>query len=146
MTDGGFANVRIAQGFHTFFLMPDPQGSLRDKLESIERLQKLFEAFSDIDLLKTLFFLYSRYNSPVDESFISKGTGISRERTAQIMEKLSQNKLVFRSFGTTANGDIAFYMFSQESTVLPLLCFADEILTDNMRDFVMDFSRSKGLF
>ncbi len=62
------------------------------------------------------------------------------------MDVLCRNQLLFRSFGTTARGDIAFYLFNQESAVIPLLCFADEIQTTDMRDLVVDFSRTKPLF
>ena len=146
ITDGGIACARIAPGFRTFFLMPEPKGSLRDKLADIESLQKLFEAFADADLLKILFNLYTRPNTPVDATFVSKQTGIPLKRVEAIMDVLCRNQLLFRSFGTTARGDIAFYLFNQESAVIPLLCFADEIQTTDMRDLVVDFSRTKPLF
>ena len=146
ITDGGIACARIAPGFRTFFLMPEPKGSLRDKLADIESLQKLFEAFADADLLKILFNLYTRPNTPVDATFVSKQTGIPLKRVEAIMDVLCRNQLLFRSFGTTARGDIAFYLFNQESAVIPLLCFANEIQTTDMRDLVVDFSRTKPLF
>ena len=146
ITDGGIACARIAPGFRTFFLMPEPKGSLRDKLADIESLQKLFEAFADADLLKILFNLYTRPNTPVDATFVRKQTGIPLKRVEAIMDVLCRNQLLFRSFGTTARGDIAFYLFNQESAVIPLLCFADEIQTTDMRDLVVDFSRTKPLF
>lgn len=146
VTDGGISCARIAPDLRTFFLMPEPKGSLRDKLADIENLQKLFEAFADIDLLKILFNLYTRPNTPVDATFISSETGIAVKRVEHIMHTICKNNLAFKSFGTTAKGDIAFYMFNQESSVIPLLCFADEIQTKDMRDFVVDFSRSKPLF
>ncbi len=146
VADGGIACARLAPGFRTFFLMPEPEGSLGDKLKSIEEIQKLFEAFADTDVLKILFTLYERPNTPSDATFVSKQTGISLKRVEQKMDVLCKNNLLFRSFGTTAEGDIAFYMFNQESAVLPLLCFADEILTTDVRDLIVDFSRRKPLF
>ena len=40
VADGGIACARLAPGFRTFFLMPEPEGSLGDKLKSIEEIQK----------------------------------------------------------------------------------------------------------
>ena len=38
ITDAGLACVRMSENFKTFFLMPEPKGSLRDKLADIEKL------------------------------------------------------------------------------------------------------------
>lgn len=146
VTDDGIASARIAPDFRTFFLIPEPKGSMRGKLADIKSLQKLFEACSDADLLKILFNFYTRPNTPTDATYISRETGIPLKRVEKIMDVLCENNLLFRSFGTTAGGDIAFYMFNHESSVIPLLCCADEILTTDMRDFVVDFSRRKPLF
>ena len=146
ITDAGLACVRLSENFKTFFLMPEPKGSLQDKLADIEKLQKLFETFSDIDLLKVLFDLYTRPNNAIDATFISRETGIAVKRVEQIMDTLAENNLVYKTFGTTADGDIVFYMYIQESSVIPLLCFADEIQTKDMRDYVVEFKRSKPLF
>lgn len=146
ITNAGLACVRMSENFKTFFLMPEPKGSLRDKLADIEKLQKLFEAFSDIDLLKVLFNLYTRPNNAIDATFISRETGIAVKRVEKIMDTLAENNLVYKTNGTTADGDIVFYMYIQESSVIPLLCFADEIQTKDMRDYVVEFKRSKPLF
>ena len=126
--------------------MPEPKGSLQDKLADIEKLQKLFETFSDIDLLKVLFDLYTRPNNAIDATFISRETGIAVKRVEQIMDTLAENNLVYKTFGTTADGDIVFYMYIHESSVIQLLCFAYEIQTKDMRDYVVEFKRSKPLF
>lgn len=144
--DGGIACARLDPDFHTFFLMPEPKGNLRDKLADIHKLQKLFEAFADIDTLTVLLLLYTRLNTPVAASFVSKETGISKERAEEIMERLCQSNLLFRTLATTSDGDINIYLFKQESAVIPLLCFADEILSENIRDIIMDISRTKPLF
>lgn len=146
ITNAGLACVRMSENFRTFFLMLEPKGSLRDKLADIEKLQKLFEAFSDINLLKVLFNLYMRPNIAIDATFISRETGIAVKRVEQIMDTLAKNNLVYKTYGTTADGDIVFYMYIQESSVIPLLCFADEIQTKDMRDYVVEFNRSKPLF
>ena len=88
VADGGIACARLAPGFRTFFLMPEPEGSLGDKLKSIEEIQKLFEAFADTDVLKILFTLYERPNTPSDATFVSKQTGISLKRVEQKMDVL----------------------------------------------------------
>lgn len=71
--------------------------------------------------------MYSRLNTPIAASLISKNTGIESKEVDRCMEILCKNNLATRSSVATADGEIYSYMFHQESSVIPLLCFADEI-------------------
>lgn len=145
MQDGGIANIRISPDLHHFFLMVEPQGSLKDQLSDIDSLQKVFETFSDKKMLKIIFYMYSRLNTPIAASLIGKNTGLDVEEVEQCMERLCDNNLVTRTVVATADGDLSSYMFNQESSVIPLLCFADEICKRDYRDIIWDFSRTKPL-
>lgn len=145
MQDGGIANARLSPDFHHFFLMVEPQSSIKDKLADIETLRGVFEIFADKKLLKIIFYMYSRLNTPIATSLISKNTGIETKEVDRCMEILCKNNLATRNVVATADGEIYSYMFHQESSVIPLLCFADEICKKDYRDFIGSFDRTKPL-
>ncbi|MDY3862326.1 MAG: helix-turn-helix transcriptional regulator [Ruminococcus sp.] len=145
MQDGGVATARLSPDFHHFFLMVEPQSSIKDNITDLETLRGIFEIFADKKLLSIIFYMYSRLNTPIATSLISKNTGIDMPEVDRCMEILCQNNLATRSVVATADGDIYSYMFHQESSVIPLLCFADEIAKKDYRDFVGSFDRTKPL-
>ena len=126
--------------------MTEPKGGIRRQLRNPDVLCEVFKLFSDKKIMKIIFYLYSRLNTPIDTSLISKNTGIDMKETDRCMELLCKFGLANCRAVATANGEINSYMFNQESSVIPLLCFADEIQTKDMRDYVVEFKRSKPLF
>lgn len=146
MQDGGVATARLSPDFHHFFLMVEPQSSIKDKLSDMETLRRVFQIFADKKLLRLIFYMYSRLNTPIATSLISKNTGIEMNEVDRCMEILCKNNLATRSVVATADGEIYSYMFNQESSVIPLLCFADEIAKKDYRDFIWSFDRTKPLF
>lgn len=145
MKDSGISTVRIAPDFRYFFLMVEPKNSIKDHLADIDTLQKVFEIFADKKLLSIIFYMYSRLNTPVATSLISKSTGLSCAEVDSCMDKLCKNNLATKNVVATADGEINTYMFKQESSVMPLLCYADEIAKTEYRDFLWDLNRSKPL-
>lgn len=145
MQDEGIATARLSPDFHHFFLMVEPQSSIKDKLADLETLRSVFQVFADKKLLSIIFYMYSRLNTPIATSLISKNTGIDIREVDQCMEILCKNNLATRSVIATADGEIYAYMFNQESSVIPLLCFADEIAKKDFRDFIWSFERTKPL-
>lgn len=145
MQDGGIATARLSPDFHHFFLMAEPQSSIKDKIADLDTLCGVFQIFADKKLLKIIFYMYSRLNTPIATSLISKNTGIDMHEVDRCMEILCRNNLATRSVVATADGEIYSYMFHQESSVIPLLCFADEIAKKDFRDFVSSFDRTKPL-
>ncbi len=143
MRDGGTANARLSPDLRYFFLMVEPQGSIRDRLSDIEALRRVFQVFADKKMLSIIFYMYSRLNTPIAASLISKGTGIEISEVDRCMEILCMNNLATRSSVATADGNIYSYMFRQESSVIPLLCFADEIAKTDFRDFIAGCDRTK---
>lgn len=145
MQDGGVATARLSPDFHHFFLMVEPQSSIKDKLSDMETLRRVFQIFADKKLLRLIFYMYSRLNTPIATSLISKNTGFDMNEVDRCMEILCKNNLATRSVVATADGEIYSYMFNQESSVIPLLCFADEIAKKDYRDFIWSFDRTKPL-
>lgn len=146
MRDSGMATARIAPGFRHFFLMLEPKGGISEQLSDTESLCRVFALFSDETLLKVLFSMYTRLNTPVAASLITKNTGLSSQEVERYLDILCQNNLVKRTAIATAAGDIYSYMFNQESAVIALLCFADELVRRENHEFLWSFSRTKPLF
>lgn len=140
--DGGIADARLSTGFRHFFLMVEPQGGLLSHIGEREQLRRVFEIFADDRMLKIIYYLYSRLNTPIDATLISKNTGLDVEEVERCMEILSDNNLADRTVIHTAGGEIHSYMFRQESSVIPLLCFADEIRKKDFKDFMISFDRT----
>ena len=146
MQDGGMATVRFSPDLRHFFMMTEPKNGINNCLSDIEELRKVFAIFADRDLLKIIFCMYTRINTPIAASLISKKTGLAIDRVERCMETLCKNKLAMRSVIDTADGELYCYQFSQESSIIPLLCFADEICKKDFRDFIWDFSRTTPMF
>ena len=146
MRDSGMATARIAPGFRHFFMMLEPEGSLSAQLSSVEDLCRVFTLFSDETLLRILLSMYQRLNTPVAASLITRNTGLPSEVVERYLDILCQNNLVKRTAIATAAGDIYSYMFNQESAVVALLCFADELVRRENHEFFWSFSRTKPLF
>ena len=145
LQDGGISTARLSPDFHHFFLMVEPKSGIKEQLSHPEKLRKVFKLFSDEKLLKIIFYMYSRLNTPIATSLISKNTGLAIDEVDRCMEILCDNRLATRSVVATAEGDIYTYVFRQESSVIPLLCFADEICKEDCRDFAGQFCRTKPL-
>lgn len=146
MQDGGMANVRLSPDMRCFFLMVEPHDSINRQLSDMEKLRKVFGIFADKKLLKIITYMYTRLNKPIDTSLISKNTGLDTNEVDHCMEILCKNHLATRNVIETADGEIYSYMFNQESSVIPMLCFADEIAKEDFHDFIVEFSRTKPLF
>ncbi len=144
--DAGILDMRLAEDFRYFFFMPEPDGGILNKIESIEDLQRLFSVFADMNILKIILYMYTRLNTPIDASLISKNTDIDKDQVEECMKILEENNLVDINYIETAQGDVASYTYRQESSVIPFLCFADEIHKKFMIDYWVQFERTKPLF
>ena len=143
--DSGITTMRVSPNFHYFFLMPEPEGGIKQQLADRESLRRVFEIFADEKLLKIIFYMYSRLNKPIATSLISKNTGLSTVEVDRCMTKLCETHLATCEVIDAAEGKINAYLFHQESSVIPLLWFADEISKKVFRDVFVDLDRSKPL-
>ena len=145
MRDEGMCIARLSRGVNAFFLMKEPKNSLREFFVDTEAMRKVFEVFADKNILDIIFYMYTRLNTPIATSLISKNTGLSIEKVDECMEKLGKANLVNKSVIETANGEMYSYMFTNENAVIPLLLYADEITKTKMWEYMWSFSRTKPL-
>ena len=145
MQDSGMATVRISDDFRHFFLMTEPRDGIKSYLGDIEALRSVFAVFADEKLLRVIFYMYSRLNTPVTTAVISRNTGISEEELEECMEPLCRQNLATRLVITMLDGETNAYQFRQESSVIPMLCMADEITRTYYCDFISTFRRTKPL-
>ena len=145
MQDGGITTVRLSPDFQHFFLLVEPKNSIKDHLADPQKLREVFRVFADEKLLRIIMYMYSRLNSPIATSLISKNTGIDDKEVDRCMDVLCKNNLATRTTVATADGEMNSYMFHQESSVIPLLCYADEIAKKEFRDIMGSFDRRKPL-
>lgn len=143
--DNGIANSRISPGFQHFFLMVEHYGSLKEHLADPEALRHVFEIFADKKLLRIIFYIYSRPNTPIAASLIAKSTGLSSEEVDNCMKILCSNNLAIHKVVATIEGEMNAYIIRPESYAVPLLCFADEIAGNYSHPFWGNFDRSKPL-
>lgn len=143
--DNGLATARLSEDWNHFFLMTDPKNGIKSQLSDMETLRKIFEIFADKKMLNIIFYMYSRPNTPIATSLISKNTNLEPDEVDRCMKILCDNRLATMNTAATADGVIFTYMFHQESSVLPLLCMADEIAKKDYRDIVARFERQKPL-
>ncbi|MBE6925060.1 MAG: helix-turn-helix domain-containing protein [Ruminococcaceae bacterium] len=142
MHDEGMVAVRTSPDFRHLFLLLEPKNGLRANLLEPEALRRVFELLADATKLKLIFYLYTRLNTPIAASLISKNTGLSEAEVDWHMEGLYQGGLVKRTAIAAAEGEIYSYMFNQENAVIPLLCFADEIARQEDPPLLWSFNRT----
>lgn len=146
MQDQGMAVARVTPDFRYFFLMEEPEGGLQAQLADMERLRQVFALFADPTLLKIISYLYTRLNTPIATSLISKNVGLSIKEVDRYMDILTENALVKRTAIDAAEGTVYSYMFNLESAVIAMFCFADELAQKTNDEFLWDFGRTKPLF
>lgn len=145
MQDEGMALGRLSPDLNYSFFMKEPKGGIKKQLSNIETLRNIFEVFADKKLLSIIFYMYSRLNTPIATSLISKNTGIPEVEVDVCMENLCKNNMATKSIIETSEGEMYSYMFKQESSVIPLLCFADELTRTETYCNLWSISRTKPL-
>ncbi len=144
--DEGIINARMNTDSRYFFLMPEPKNGYAQFFENIDELAETFSLFGDKDILKILFYMYSRQNIPIALSLIASKTKTDIKKTEQLMEKLCEKNLANCSVIETENGNIKAYTFFNETVVIPLLCHAKEIRDKKVINWGVWFNRNKPLF
>lgn len=146
LLDEGLVNAKVSNDDRYFFLMPEPKGGYRDCFENREEIARVFSLLSDERILKIIFYMYGRKNTPVSLAAIAGNVGLAAAETEELMQRLCDGNLADCSVIETENGDIKAYTFRQECSVIPLLCYAKELSDRQMLDFVTLFDRTKPLF
>lgn len=145
MHDEGMVSARFTPGFQHFFLQLEPEGGLTNQLLPPEKLREVFAVLADEKLLKLIYSLYSRLNTPLAASLIGEKTGMTVQEVDRCMEILCSRGFATRTPIAVAGGEMYAYMFNQEHAVVPLLCFADELARNDTYVFMWSFDRTKPL-
>lgn len=143
--DDGVTFSRLSPLPKLFFLMAEPEDGVLPHLESVESLQKVFELFADINILRIVCYIYSLPIMPVASSLISVHTGLAEDEVEAYMERICDMHLAERTVIATAGGEMNSYTVRPEGFAVPLICFADE-LAKNIRPFFGTNDRKKPLF
>ena len=146
MRDEGMCITRVSPDLNCFFLMKEPKCGIQNCFDSVENMTKVFKAFANEDVLNIIFYMYTRLNTPLSSSLISKNTGLSIHKVDRCMQILCEANVADRSVIETADGEMYSYMFTNEQAVIPLLLYADEISKRGMWEYQWSFSRTKPLF
>lgn len=144
--DEGTINAKMDADFRYFFIMPEPKDGYAGYFADLDQLSGIFSLFADKDILRILFYMYSRQNTPVSLSLIAAKTDLPVARAEELMEKLCGANLAYCSVVETEYGSLKTYTFYNETVVLPLLCSARELTDRNVINWAMMFARNKPLF
>ena len=144
--DEGTVDAKLDADCRYFFMMPEPEEGYAKMFENTDELAEIFSAFADKDILKIIFYMYSRKNTPVSLSLISSKTKINIGRTEKLMDRLCKCNLADCGVVETENGTLKAYTFRNETMVIPLLCFAKEIKDEKVINWGIWFERYKPLF
>ena len=145
--DNGIVSARLSSDFNQFYLLAEPkEGSILDHLEDMEAIRKVFAVFADKNLLKIIYYLYSKPVMPLTLPLISRGTGLDIRETERYMQIICENKLANHMTIASVDGVIESYEICREGCAVPLICFADEIAKKNPFPLFSVLDRKKSLF
>ena len=143
--DEGMVDAKLDADNRYFFIMPEPYEGYAKMFENIDELAETLSLFGNKDILKIIFYMYSRKNTPVSLSLIAAQTGMDIGKTEKLMDKLCKCNLADGGIVETENGTLKTYMFLNETIVIPLLCFAKEIRDKKVINWGVWFERYKPL-
>ena len=145
MQDKCIVNLRLSADFKQFFVMTEPNDGLKARFSDTESLRGVLGIFADKRLFSIICYMYSRRNTPIFASLISKVTEIPLSELEECMDILHEHHLVDSVVVATVDGMMKAYMFRQENSVIPLLSFADQLAKPEHRDVIAVFERNKPL-
>ena len=141
----GTFDIRLNSDFRYFFLMPETGKGFRESIGDPADIAKAFSVFAEEDVLKIIFFMYSRLNRPVSLSVIASSTKLDIRRTEQLMDRMCEINLVNCAVVETEIGNVKAYCFINETIVFPLLCFINELTDEKVVNMGSMFTRNKPL-
>ena len=142
----GMLDAKVDDDFSYIFFMPEPKEGYAKTFENTEELQNVFSVLAEKDILKILFFMYSRQNLPSSSSLIASGTNIGIEKVEMLMDKLCSINLANRTPVFTEKGEMKVYTYYNETVITPMLCNAKELMDQKVIHRGVWFDRRKPLF
>ena len=142
----GIMDTRLSSACRYFFLMPEPEEGFAKNLGDPDEIAETLRVFGDKDVMRILFYLYTRKNTPLSLSLIASKTKIPINNVEKLMDKMCKVNLVKCSLIETENGNLKSYTFFNETIVIPLLFFAKEMRDEKVINWGVWFDRDKPLF
>lgn len=87
-SDSGIAYVCALENAKSFFFFPEPARGYSSVVDSAEEYAEFFSLLSDVDIMRTLLFLYQRKAVPFSIEHICKSLGISQEKMIVCLSKI----------------------------------------------------------
>jgi len=129
LSSEGIASLGLDEALRYFLIMPEPEKGWSQRLHYKEEYSQLFSFLADIDMLKILFFLYSRDN---DKTFTTKlfekEFNISSDEATSILNKLINYKLVSSTEIELDDELKIAYTFNPNFAFVAFLTFAEELI------------------
>ena len=145
--DSGIVTARVFSDINQFYLLAEPKkGSILAHLEDMEAIRRVFALLADKNVLKIIYYLYSKPIMPLTLPLISRETGLNMQDTERYMKLICDNKLAYPMTIGSVNGEIESYELCREGCLVPLLCFAEEIAKKNPFPVFSVMDRNKPLF
>lgn len=144
--DDGMINAKMDTDFRYCFFMPEPEKGYAACFTDQKELSETFSVLAEEDVLKILFYMYTRINLPVSLSQIAAHVGLDMKRTEALMEQLCRIHLACCTPIETENGAINTYTYYNETVVIPMLCSAKEVRDSKVIHWGVWFDRNIPLF
>ena len=144
--DSGIVTARVSSDINQFYLLAEPKkGSILAHLEDMEAIRRVFALLADKNVLKIIYYLYSKPIMPLTLPLISRETGLDMQDTERYMKLICDNKLAYPMTIGSVDGEIESYEICREGCLVPLLCLADEIAKKNPFPIFSVMDRKKSL-
>ncbi len=144
--DDGMINAKMDKDIGYCFVMPEPEGGYAKYFSDREELAQTFSVLGERDVLKILFYMYTRINLPVSLAQIAASTGLDINRTDELMDRLCSVNLACCTPIETEKGSIKSYTYYNETVVMPMLCGAKELRDKKVIHWGIWFDRNVPLF
>ena len=144
--DEGMINAKMDSDFNYCFFMPEPEKGYADCFSDKKVLSETFSVLAEEDVLRILFYMYTRINLPVSLSQIAANVCLDVRRTEELMDKLCGINLACCTPIETKNGQMKSYTYYNETVVIPMLCSAKEVRDNKVIHWGIWFDRNIPLF
>ena len=127
--DEGDTALAFDNALRYFLIMPEPEEGWSQRLHFKEEYSKLFSFLADDDVLKVLFFLYSRDSKKLfTTKLLEKELGLNEAKAVAILNELSAYQIV-AGRETELDDEIKIiYEFYPNFAFIAFLAFAEELI------------------
>ena len=114
---------------YAFIAQEAEERSFAARLNHPEQYAELFALLAQPDACRLIFFFHTRDDNPFTASFVEKQTGIPAARVKELMPQLKRMKLIRIQSLLLDEQQIEVYYRWSNPALIPLLIFAQEIIS-----------------